>query len=112
MSVVWNSAGCDALDVEVTLADDHASLYLVGELDLATAPLLDEALNLAYDHDPAMLVLDLAALTFIDSTGINRLVAALKHQRAHGGELILRSPQASTLRVLEIVGLTQVFAIL
>ena len=57
------------------------------------------------------LVVDLSGLTFIDSTGLHELVVALKRQRARGGEIVLRAPSAQTMRVLEIVGLDQLFTI-
>lgn len=55
---------------------------------------------------------DLSAPEFIDSTGLNTLVVAVKRQRETGGDIVLRAPRAETLKVLEIVGLTQVFAII
>ena len=55
--------------------------------------------------------MDLAHLDFIDSTGLAVLVAGLKRLREHGGDMALRSPKPSILRVFEITGLTQVFAI-
>jgi anti-sigma B factor antagonist len=50
-------------------------LIPVGELDLATAPILERAFNAAYDDDDAaMIVVDLTELSFMDSSGINLLV--------------------------------------
>jgi anti-anti-sigma factor len=56
-------------------------------------------------------VLDLTALSFIDSSGISQLIVALKRQRELGGDVILRSPPDQARRVLEIAGLTRVFTI-
>jgi anti-sigma B factor antagonist len=52
-----------------------------------------------------------ADLDFIDSTGLTVLIAAVKRLRELGGDITLRSPSPRTLRVFEITGLTQVFAI-
>ncbi len=57
------------------------------------------------------MVLDLSELRFIDSSGLNHLVKALKRQRERGGEVVLHAPSAQTLRVLDLVGLTTLFTI-
>lgn len=47
----------------------------VGELDIATAPLLERAFDAAFkDDDAGMIVLDLTELSFMDSTGIHLLL--------------------------------------
>jgi anti-anti-sigma factor len=47
----------------------------IGELDIATAPLLESAFQAAFiDADAEMIVLDLTELRFMDSTGIHLLV--------------------------------------
>ncbi len=100
-----------AFRVDTMEVDGQLELRLVGELDIATADRLDQALLLPHDRGQATVVLDLSALEFIDSTGLNKLVVALKRQRESGGDVVLRAPRNETLRVLEIVGLTEVFAI-
>jgi anti-anti-sigma factor len=47
-----------------------------GELDVATAPLLDEALKQAEASDAARIVIDLGGVSFIDSTGLRALLEA------------------------------------
>ncbi len=111
MSVASSPSEYDGLEVDLTLGDDHACLHLVGEFDMSTASVFDEAVALAEAHGPTMLVIDLAGITFIDSSGLNRLVMALKRQRERSGEVVLRSPRPSTLRVLEMVGLTKLFTV-
>ena len=49
--------------------------------------------------------LDLAAVTFIDSSAIGVLVGAHKRLSTDGGTLLLRNPQDMPRRALEIVGL-------
>ncbi len=76
-----------------------------------TTALLAAALEPVYEHGVASLVLDLSELRFIDSSGLNHLVKALKHQRERDGEVVLHAPTDQTLRVLELVGLTTLFTI-
>lgn len=99
------------LDVAVTVGDGRIVLHLAGELDLATAPRLRMAIDGHRDPAIATLVLDLARLTFIDSSGLHEIVVALKRQRESGGDLLLRHPSPSTRRVLDIVGLSTIITI-
>jgi len=103
--------GIGALRVDRVVADGTAVLHLHGEIDIETAPHLDTALAAVEAMGVPTIVLDLSGLTFIDTSGLNRMVVALKRQREQGGDVVLQSPCEQTLRVLEIVGLTQVFTI-
>jgi anti-anti-sigma factor len=84
-------------------------LALNGELDPATAPTLQGAIDAALE-DPAVkrLVLDLGDLGFIDSSGLRVFVVARDSMRERSGDLVLRSPSANTERLLSITGLTEV----
>src|SRR5690348_16947787 len=55
-------------------------LTVMGELDLASAPALEDELEKAMNCGTECVVVDLRALEFIDSTGLSVLVRA--HQRA------------------------------
>ena len=97
--------------VDVTGENGTLTAHLSGELDMVTAPLLAERLGGLCDEGARRLTLDLARLSFIDSSGLSALVSTLKRCRAAGGEVVLRSPTAATAKVLEICGLSQVFTI-
>lgn len=91
--------------------DGPTVAVVTGEVDLYTAPRLREALDEAIGNGEAHLVVDLAELDFIDSTGLGVLVGALKQARQSGGDLVLRNPTRSTFKILEIAGLTKLFTI-
>ncbi len=55
------------------------------------------------------LVLDLAAVSYMDSTCIGELVSGLVTVRKNGGTLLLASPTPPIERLLTIAGLTSVF---
>lgn len=97
--------------VDVTGENATLTAHLSGELDMVTAPVLAERLGGLCDGGTRRLTLDLARLSFIDSSGLSALVTTLKRCRAAGGEVVLRSPTAATAKVLEICGLSQVFTI-
>jgi anti-sigma B factor antagonist len=77
--------------------------FLGGELDLASAPVLTDAIAPSVEHGGAI-VLDLAALTFIDSMGVHAIAAAGRTLGSNGC-LIVHAPQPSVARVLDLVGL-------
>jgi anti-sigma B factor antagonist len=72
-----------------------------GELDLATAPRLEEVL--ADVSSGETLVIDLSGCTFLDSAGIRTLVAAAR-ERLGSGKLRLVTADPGIVRLLEITG--------
>jgi anti-sigma B factor antagonist len=97
--------------IEPRHQDSDAVLKVSGEIDIQSSPVLDEQLRLAMDRGDTSLVVDLADVSFLDSTGLSVLVGALQRCRAAGGELRLVAPQANVRRVLEITGLAETFHI-
>ncbi|MEU6977611.1 STAS domain-containing protein [Streptomyces sp. NPDC046371] len=95
------------LDVGVTIRDaGTAVLALAGELDMETAPLLQDDLSEQLRLGRAHLVLDLSALGFMDSSGLNVLIRAVHKARALGGDVYLAAPTSAVRRILEITGVT------
>jgi len=85
------------------LTDDvDGALILVGEIDSYTAPALAERLA----NGPKVLTVDLAGVTFIDSSGLRILVEAHRARIDADASLTLRSPSAAVQRLLEISGLS------
>jgi len=77
-------------------------VWLSGELDIATAPLLRDCLE---GLDGQRVTLDLSALTFLDSAGLS--VLARRHRDVDGG-LVLRGVRPAQMRVFAITGLDDV----
>lgn len=101
------------VDVTVTSrADgDRTVVEVTGEIDVYTAPALREELTHLIDAEHTDLVVDLTAVSFMDSTGLGVLVGALKKIRTLGGDLRLVINQEKILKVFKITALTQVFTI-
>lgn len=76
-----------------------------GELDLAVAEQLEEAL-VRSGAECLEIVIDLKRCEFIDSTGIAAIVHAHKRLAEQGGRLVVYAPCAQVLRVLSVTGLT------
>lgn len=87
-------------------AEEHDGDVVVevrGEVDLSTAPVLDERLSgLADVHK---LVIDLSGVSFLDSSGLGVLVRTSNKLEDHGGSIRLVVNQPQVLKVLEITGL-------
>ncbi len=110
-SIRFAQTNAGDLHLEAVVTDGHGTLVLVGEVDVATAWRLGEAMQAMHAEGASMIVVDLARLRFIDASGLRQLVLGLRRQRQRDGDVVLRAPSATTLRVLEIVGLTNLFTI-
>ncbi|MEU3401255.1 stage II sporulation protein AA (anti-sigma F factor antagonist) [Streptomyces filamentosus] len=95
------------LDVDVEIRDGRtAVLAVAGELDMETAGRLQERLTEQFGAGRRRLVLDLSALDFMDSSGLNVLIQAVNEARETGGDLYLAAPTPAVRRILEITGVT------
>lgn len=100
----------DTMTTSVADHDGVTVLTVTGEVDLATAPALETAIDAALDAGPAGLVVDLAAVSFLASAGMAALVSA--HQRAGDKTTIaLVAEGPATSRQLKMTALDQVFAL-
>jgi anti-anti-sigma factor len=95
----------------IAVQEAHERLVVAarGELDLATAPQLEAVLLPPLRHGGSV-VLDLRALSFMDSTGVRVIVSAHLAAQEHGGHLALVRcpPDGPVGRILEISGLDAV----
>ena len=88
---------------------DVTVLAVEGELDLATSPNLKWALLEALHSGRPKLVVDLAAVSFMDSTALGVLVSIARGLE-HDQRIALAGVQPDVRRVLEITGLEDAFA--
>jgi anti-sigma B factor antagonist len=91
----------EPLQLDVHHDDGAAIVIAAGEIDLAVAPCLRRCL----ESLTGTVVLDLTEVTFLDSTGIGVLVGQQNRLAPEGGHLLLRQPNATIRRTIEIVGL-------
>jgi len=80
--------------------DERLLLSLSGELDIASAPILERAIE-TIDRP---LVIDLAEVTFMDSTGLRALLLARQQAEDSEQELTLRPGPRQVQRVFELSG--------
>lgn len=89
-------------------ADGVAVVRLDGEADLHTAPILRDALNEAIDRIPTTMVVDLSAVTFIDSMMLGVLLGATRRARPNGTEVRIAVTDPHVRRIFELTLLDQV----
>jgi len=78
----------------------QARMEVVGELDIATGPQLDEAIDRALDEGARDVVLDLGRTTFLDSAGMGALIRAVRSIDQQGGRMTVVSPHGSEARLV------------
>lgn len=85
-------------------------LGVVGELDLASAATMRTAGRAALEQSGcSTLILDVTALTFVDSTGIGSWVELRNHALERNQRLVLRGVSENLTRILTIAGLVSLF---
>jgi anti-anti-sigma factor len=92
-----------SLDIEVLTEGDACVVVVGGEVDMATAPQLDAALA-AVDGN---VVVDLAAVSFLDSSGIGVIVRAAQRAQAGGYTLRTRAERDNVWRTLKVTNLAE-----
>ncbi|MFJ9448453.1 STAS domain-containing protein [Kitasatospora sp. NPDC101235] len=86
-------------------------LHLHGEVDHDQRQRLESVLERAVAERPPRLVVDLAGLSFCDSTCLNVLLKTRIAARAAGIPLVLAAPTSQTRRLLEIIGADEVLTV-
>jgi anti-sigma B factor antagonist len=99
-----------SVDLSTCAHDGQVVVALRGELDVVNAASVAAELAAVAARAHAI-ILDLAGLEFIDSSGVAALVRARKHARHAGADLLLAGPQQQVLRVLALTRLIDVFSV-
>jgi anti-sigma B factor antagonist len=95
------------LEVESQERDGVVRIALRGELDLSTVGKVDDELERVEAASPNVVLLDLASLTFLDSTGLRCVVRADERARADGRRLVVVKGPEAVQRVFEITRLEE-----
>ncbi len=75
-----------------------------GEIDISNADKLRDAIDLAFEQPTDKVKLDLAQVSYIDSTGIGVLVGAAHHAADHGKGFSAVNAQTGVMRVVQLLG--------
>jgi anti-sigma B factor antagonist len=91
------------------LAGGAVRVALRGELDLEHAYTFDEEMRRVEEERPPCLVLDLKGLSFLDSSGLARLLAANRRARRERRRLLLVRGSVPVQRLMAITAVGQHF---
>jgi anti-sigma B factor antagonist len=86
--------------------DRHAVVAVAGEIDLATAPLLEGTLRWYRECD---LIVDLSAVTLLDASGLTALIRTRKRLRQTGHTLQTTGERGPVLMAMNVTGLVATF---
>jgi anti-sigma B factor antagonist len=99
-----------SLEVQSRQVDNGVTVVApTGRLDVAGAPALKDAISEAVKNGQPRVVLDMEGVSFVDSTGLGSVIAALKQIRGSQGDLRLAAPNQQVRVVLELTTLDRVF---
>ncbi|MCP8618085.1 STAS domain-containing protein [Salirhabdus salicampi] len=99
------------LHIDIENSEQVSTIYLSGEVDAYTAPKLKEAIIPLTRKEGANIKVDLAKVTYMDSTGLGVFISALKSTKEHDSHLALTNLQERVYRLFDITGLKEVIRI-
>ena len=100
------------MEINAKSADRNLLLELKGELDHHGARTAIREIELAIDASlPKILVLDLAGISFMDSSGIALILRAQQRMQLLDGTIIVRNVPSQAKRVLDAAGIGRLIAI-
>lgn len=95
----------DTLAIKTTNESGRTVVSVGGEVDAASADVLRAAIFDAIEsHSGGAVAIDMAEVTFIDSSGLRVLIAGFKACESGGSSLVVVSPSDPVTRLLEITG--------
>lgn len=98
----WQREAHDAMVITVDPSHDRSTVWLIGELDVASAPHVRWALPTLAGRT---LVVDLSRLAFIDMAGMSSLLLVRRNLERTGRTLLLRGASGRVRTVFELAGL-------
>ena len=92
--------------VQIDFAEHLVVVTLRGELDALTAPIVRGLIVTLEEQGHTRVALALSEVTFLGAGGLGLIAGSAAQLRRAGGDLVLRSPSAQVLRILDITGMS------
>ena len=92
------------LTVNIVIDGTQSLVAVRGEIDLATAPLLEATIRAAIDQGCTQVLFDASGVAFMDCSGLRSILGAAERLGRDGGDLVIRSPSAHVTRLLDLTG--------
>jgi len=91
---------------------DQVEIELRGEIDVDVSEALrEQVLQAVRDAAGRPVAIDMAEVTFIDSSGLSALLAGLRLARGHGGSVRLTNVGPQIRRIFDVTGLDEQFGL-
>ena len=97
--------------VEIALDGNWVVLRLAGDIDMASATAIGECLKDLQDAGYHSMRVDLARVAFMDSQGVNMLVAASKRADRAGGTIVAVNPNRQVRKLIGMTGLDRLLRV-
>ncbi|MER5880633.1 STAS domain-containing protein [Streptomyces sp. NPDC001910] len=82
----------------------RATVFLEGDIDLATVSAVRKALATCHAYDVPRIDIDLSAVPFCDASGLNVFLAASKRSVGSHGDVRLHHARPAVCRLLKVTG--------
>lgn len=99
------------LQIDVRTSDGVTILDVVGEVDLYTAPRLEEGLRRAASGTRPRLAVNLTRVAYLDSTALRVLTESHKDVRSRQGAIVLIATQPTIQKIFRVTGLGAIIAV-
>lgn len=99
------------MDIDIRQSGDTCALRFKGRFIAECVRDFDAALDSALANGCIYLILDLAEMPFIDSSGIGAVVNALRRTRQIGGDTKLVNPSSFASKTFKMVGILSLFGV-
>ncbi|MEA1937560.1 MAG: STAS domain-containing protein [Pseudomonadota bacterium] len=93
--------------VNIEKIGDVTIVNLIGPLDAAATPRVRKTIESMPEEALRFIVVDMAGVSFIDSTGVSVLVSLCKQARGQMGDLVLCSVRGQPKSLLEMLRFDQ-----
>ncbi|RSM35560.1 anti-sigma factor antagonist [Amycolatopsis balhimycina DSM 5908] len=104
----------DALRISSNVVEGPGGALVIalhGEVDLLTAPLVSEAVTAAAARHPTTLIIDLTAVTFLDSSGLSILAQAHTAASAGSQVRVVAPADGMPYRAMALTGLDKILTV-
>ncbi|MBB2947903.1 anti-sigma B factor antagonist [Actinoplanes lutulentus] len=98
----------DEIVTSLDVVDGTATVSLQGEIDILTVEQLRVILGEAVASRPQEIVVDMAGVAFIDSTGLGALISGFQRARDKAIAFRLTRPSVNVRQILVLSGLLEV----
>lgn len=102
--MIPNGDYSNLMTVDTVDMGNSAVMYLIGECDISTVPMLTVELRRAMDEEKHV-ILDVHLLTYIDSTGISAITSARERIVRSGCELRIVGAHGIFRRIAQLTGM-------